>query len=475
MTAASTREARWAAFVRSRTQGAEPARAPRLFERVRWTVIFVAFLAYVFAITTYRLPIGNIAMMAGLLGVVLQPDQKRLPGLLVWFAAFIFWCAVGYVVSPYPDATRTGLIDLLKVWAVVLVAVNALRSPQQIRLFIVFFLGCFALYPLRGSLFNYFIYNSTVFGRAIWNYVYSNPNDLAALALLQLSMVASVLATERRGWVKRAAQVGAALLPLLVLMTQSRGGFLALLVFAATCAAGQWRRLRAAIGTANRARTIVFGIAIVAVVAFFAPDGVWQRVAGLQHLTTTERLDRVDREGSARQRYEIWKVAGKMIRTRPLTGVGIDAYPLAHESYARGEEFNRTAAGQRDTHSTVLNLVAETGIPGLLIWIGVVLSVVLPAERLRRRCKRQAPEKGLPLFYLEAGLVAFAAAGIFGSFAHLSFLYIHLGLLWALTQCVRGELEISRWPAPTETARHLRGLRELDMNQARVGAHPLAR
>ena len=31
------------------------------------------------------------------------------------------------------------------------------------------FLGCFAAYPARGTLVNYFIVRYTMFGRALWN------------------------------------------------------------------------------------------------------------------------------------------------------------------------------------------------------------------------------------------------------------------------------------------------------------------
>src|SRR5206468_8596566 len=105
------------------------------------------------------------------------------------------------------------------------------RTRPQLRFFCVFWLGCFALYPLRGAFFNYFLYQSKLFGRAIWNYIYSNPNDLAALAILQLAMVAALLSLERRGWAKWAGQVGVVLVPLLILMTQSRGAFIALALF----------------------------------------------------------------------------------------------------------------------------------------------------------------------------------------------------------------------------------------------------
>jgi O-antigen ligase len=381
-----------------------------------------------------------LGIIVGLIGLVLQSEPRRFPWMLAWFAAFILWCAVGYVTTPYPDRTWEGLTSLIKLWAIVLVAVNALRSRAQIRLFTIFFLACFALYPLRGAFENYLLYKYTTFGRAIWNHAFENPNDLAAIALLQLAMVAALLPLERRQWVRRAAQVGLVLLPLLILMTQSRAGFIALTLFALVCVTVQWRYLRTMMNAARRTRVIVTALVLVVAVSFFAPSGVWQRVEGLKHLTSTQQLRQVDAEGSARQRWEIWRVASKIISEHPLFGVGVTAYPLAHVVYARGEEFDPTANGERDTHSTIMHVLAETGYPGLIFFVGLVISVVVGADRVRRQSKRLAPQAAMHLFFLEVGLLAYFAAGIFGSFAYVAFLYVHLALLWVTADRTRREL-----------------------------------
>jgi O-antigen ligase len=413
----------------------------RLFADVQWTVPLVAYLAFIFAITSSRWPIGNIAIAAGLVGLAMNRRQLRIPNFLIWFAIFIGWSAIGYIRTPYPEPVWDRLVELVKVWAIVLVGVNALRSRPQIRLFTVFFLACFAFYPVRGALLNYFFYRETVAGRAVWVKIFSNPNDLAALLLLPLSMTAGILVTDRARWVKRAAQVGLAVIPMVILMTQSRGGVIALAVFIAFSIAGQWRQLRALLGARNRRRVIVAIVLVLVGVSIAAPNGVWERIAGLKHATTTADLREVDREGSARQRYEIARVAVKIIKENAVTGVGVGAYPFAHTRYARDEEFDPMAAGMRDTHDTYLNVLAESGIPGFIVFLGMVLSVGLSAERVRRRCRRESPRLAMPLDFLEIALFAFFIAGLFGSFASVTYLYIHLGFLWSCSVITERELE----------------------------------
>jgi len=391
--------------------------------RVVWTLIYVAFLGYIFAVTTFRLPIGEASMIAGLLGLLLQQERMRLPAILGWSLVFLGWCLLGYFRSPFPTAVWVNVVLLAKLCLIMLVAANALRSPGQVRFFMIFFLACYALFPVRGAIFNYFA-NYTLFGRALWNYTYDNPNDLAAITLLLLSVAAALLATERTRWIRWCAFAGLAVLPLLILMTQSRGGFVALCVFTAVAMFTQHRRRR----LQTAVIVVALGLAVVAV----APSGVWTRVKGLAQVTGN--LDNVDPEGSAKSRYEIWRVATTIIGDYPMTGVGWGAYPFAHANYAGLSGVDPSARGARDTHSTYLNVLAETGYLGLLLFLGLLWSVVHLAERARRLCRRVQPRLALQIMYLELGLLAFLVAGIFGSFAKLSFLYLHLVLLWAVTQ-----------------------------------------
>jgi O-antigen ligase len=143
----------------------------------------------------------------------------------------------------------------------------------------------------------------------------------------------------------------------------------------------------------------------------------------------------------------VWRVAwwlvpaGVMVAVKvgdqPVVGVGLGAYPLAHASYARDEEFDGRVRGLDDTHSTPLNVLAETGAPGLLLFSALLLTTVWKTERTRRACRAILPRSSTQLLYLEFGLAAFLVAGIFGSFAHLSFPYIHLALMYVAAEACR--------------------------------------
>jgi len=71
----------------------------------------VGFVAYVFVIMTYRLPIGTLAMVAALTGLVLQREALRVPAFLWLLLAWMAWAVLGYAVTRYPDVVHETLIE----------------------------------------------------------------------------------------------------------------------------------------------------------------------------------------------------------------------------------------------------------------------------------------------------------------------------------------------------------------------------
>jgi len=317
----------------------------------------------------------------------------------------------------------------VKLWLIALVAANALRTRAQVRFFLFFWLGCFALYPVRGALFNYYLYRETLFGRALWNYIFSNPNDLAAYCILQLSMAFGLYALEAKGPVRLASRLGLFVLPMVILLTKSRGAFLGFATFLLFVLWGQKRRGRA----------IGITIAVAAALLVVAPSGVLDRVFALKNIEKTGDVAAADEEGSAEQRYEIWKVARLIIRENPVVGVGLGAYPAEHQIASRQPQFKETARGRRDTHSTYFNLTAETGFIGLFIFVVSYLSVFVSVESTRRKLKKVRPSSAQALYALEVGAVGFFIAAIFGSMAHVSFLILHMVTMWSVAELMRRE------------------------------------
>ncbi len=399
------------------------------FQGVRWTVAFAALLGFLFVIVSYQIRIGTALMAVAIVGLLLERSRIRLPSFLVLFGLFVVWAWLGWDGS---SDVYDELIVMGKAWLIGIVVVSTLTDRRRLRLFVLAFLLFFALYPARGALFNYFLVGYSNRGRALWNFIYANPNDLAALALLQLSMAAALLATEPKGVYRKGAMAAAVVLPVLILLTQSRGAFIGLLAFGLLALSGGRRRARAL------AMLAVVGLSAMMVV----PNSAWERFGMLKSIARsgTESLATLEDLGSAEQRWQIWQASFRIISDHPLAGVGLGAYGRVQAVYS-------PELGRADTHSTYLNLAAEVGFPGLLLFLGVVALPLIHAERVRRRIKQVRPRSAEHLYLLELGLLGFLVAGIFASYARLTFLYLHLVILWSSAEVYRRDLQAVESPA----------------------------
>jgi O-antigen ligase len=426
------------------TLRARAIRASAELRRIEWTLPFVGFILYLFIVVTYKLPLTEVALGAALFGMLLS-GRIRVPALLVWFAVFVLWAGIGVVQSEYGDVARQAWIERAKLWVVMLIAVNAIRSRAQLRFALLFFLVSFAVFPARATLIMYALGNR-VYGRAVGPYTYANPNDLAAVCLLALAIALALFATERKRsitWFGSLASIGTLLM--ITLMTQSRGAFLGLTVMLTPYVLAKIRKQPKSL--------IGFALAGILVVAF-APAGVWERVGGLSKITSagSNNMRGVDEEGSAENRYLILQTAVRIVGDHPATGVGLGTYRLVNYQYA-------PELGKKDTHNTYLNLAAETGIPGALLFVAMMASLLRFTRRVRREAARVLPDAGQQLRFLELGMIGFLVAGIFGSYSYLNFPYVFMGFLYSCAEQLRTEVRAMHAAAAGVPPQPVRGRR----------------
>jgi len=385
---------------------------------VTWTPGFTALIIYLWTIHSYKLPIGFLVSVVLLASLILSGERIRCPAPVLLFGLFLGWATLGSLTSGYWSTVSERLQDYWKVWLIFLGAVNVLRTPSQIRAFLIAYLAIFALYPIRGILYNIAIREHHN-GRYAWNFIFSNPNDFATLTFPMFGLTVVALQSATKGWQRAAAAIGVLVLPVCVIFTQSRAGFLGIAVFAVLLL----------LRTRPNLRVIALVVVAAGAVAFFAPPEVWQRIGGMREMS----------DASAHDRSTIWKVAAVMISEHPMFGVGIGAYPLAHfdHSLLRLEWAN--VQGYWDTHSTWLCILAETGFPGLILYLAMLVSVFRRLTRARRLLPPAFEEWRLDLRYLEAGLAGYMVAASFGVYQSLPFIYVYLAFAWALAGVFESE------------------------------------
>jgi O-antigen ligase len=391
------------------------------------TLALFGLAIYLFCVHSFKLPIASVGIAIGLLGVLMNSKAITVPLPLVLMMAFLAWCGIGATTSQYQSVVSQSLIDYLKILLIFFVAINASKTTSQLGIFVGLWVLMFGLYPARGTYFN-FIARIGTFGRYGWNFSFSNYNDLAAYAILVLALSAFLLTSRFPKWVRNGALVSTAGLALLIVITQSRGAFVGLIV------AFGFMLVR----SRSRARLIRFGALAALGIVLAAPGAVWDRFRNMKYLLDTDTIGEADT--SAEQRYVIMQIAATIARENMVTGVGLGAYSDAHGQYAEERQEWVFGRGNRDAHNMYLNLAAETGIPGLTLFLSMLGSVLLRAMRTESALRARFPMEAEQLRILRFGLIAYLIAAIFGSFHRVSFLYLYLAVLWSAAQLFEQQL-----------------------------------
>jgi O-antigen ligase len=403
------------------------------------TLPWYGLAVFTFFFVTARLPnlFTEIAIYIALLGLLLRPNDLSFPPPLRWALVFLLWALVTALFSIAPEMATDAYIERLKALVIFFVVVNTVRTPQQLRLYILIILVAFVIYPARGTLQNY-VTGNRLFGRAIWNKMYSNPNDLGAITLLMLGLALAIASVKTQSTrIRRGATALVPVTLLIILLTQSRGVFIGLLVgFGPPLLA----RLR------KRPSATAPVLTALAVVALLVPAGAWQRLEGITKLTSVETIAQAHKpqstsggqaafylqvaDESAAQRFEILKTGLRIFASSPILGVGIGCYNEANARVA-------PSLGSRDAHNTYVGLAAEMGLPGLLLWVGLVGSVM--AQVRRRRAQLRADDHTIQVLWIERAVIGYLIAAIFASYAGLTMFYLLLGTLWAASNVLGHE------------------------------------
>ena len=196
-----------------------------------------------------------------------------------------------------------------------------------------------------------------------------DPNVLASVLLVGAILAFALATTQRRSPLLRLLVAGAGILCLAVLvLTFSRGGLIAL--GAAVLAAPLVSRHKAAI----IATGLLVLVCVVAYIGALAPAGAREHI--------------VANDGGS-GRTDIWKIGWRMVEAKPVIGIGVGNFQSSsiHYQIRPGAATVRTDLADNPSvaHNSFLELLAETGIVGLSLFLGVVLTALAAAFGATRK------------------------------------------------------------------------------------------
>lgn len=280
--------------------------------------------------------------------------------------------AVTIPFSIWPGGAFATFSDVyLKIVAIFVLMVHALRSPQRIeRMTWIILIACG--YLGFRAIFDYVRGVNLIEGGRVQGSVggiFRNPNDLALnlVSYLPIALFAMIEPTTVRkkifGAIIALLMIGA------IICTQSRSGTIGLMIVLAICAAHVLLR---------RPTLVLAGVLAIAVTVPFVPQSYFERMASI----TDESKDST---GSREARKILMTEAVQTFLRYPITGVGAGQF----KNYNPPERQELW----RETHNAVLQLATELGVFGPLIMLFLVGRGLLVVRRARVILRR-AVESG---------------------------------------------------------------------------------
>jgi O-antigen ligase len=326
--------------------------------RIAWVLL----LLFAFAIPwEYSLelgkPLGNIARLTGLalllvaIPATLQSGRLRTPGPMQWLVlAFYlcFCCTYFWTIDPLVtlDKMRGYFQEMMVVWLVWEFAESAGDLRALLRVYIA---GSWVLAVL--TLADFASADAMVNAQTRFAAAGQDPNDVARFLDMGFPLAALLLNSERR-WPWRLLAGGYLLLSLVaVLLTASRGGFLA--AVAALAGSG----LLLAKGHPRRVLAGILALPPVAGLLWFAvPRETFERLA-----TISQQLH----GGDLNQRLNIWSAGWYAFVRAPFFGTGAGSFVCA------------AGLAPIDTaHNTALSIAVTGGLCALFLAVAIVAAAV---------------------------------------------------------------------------------------------------
>ena len=315
-------------------------------------VTWVLFL-YGMSLLTVHLAYNAVPVLLALPGLVLlvrkkldfPPDLKRLFFIfLIFLTPIILSIVLGFSSLSYLDRPVRSLYYLLA-------AALIIKARPRFDLYLIgLALGQWALLILLlGQKLN------KVDRPAIW----SNPILVSEVAVGVFALLIAAWGWPR-GWKKTIALLGQACCLPIILITETRGTFLALLgvLFFTFLFMVAWQMLR------RRVAVILVAVLVIGSALVISQTSLGGRF--YEMMTNTHNYQTGEKFSSAGIRLELWKESWLLGAERPLTGYGnLGRMPRVRELIFQGK-LDSFVVGWGHSHSDYFEALATRGIPGLL-------------------------------------------------------------------------------------------------------------
>jgi putative inorganic carbon (HCO3(-)) transporter len=355
--------------------------------------------------TQYRL-VGLILAMVVVIPFVATPMDRRLHGIAALMFEGLSIVALTLLVSGSrwrldKDSVVTFFttgINLPALLFLGLCGVSTALSPikaYSLQEFLRVLAGCLVYFAVsyqfrHSNLLNRLVYTLIGVGAfaafyGFWQYahggsdmaagMFADHQTLGAFLMLILPFAAFTALTEKQRNRQLAALFAVVLVAAGLLVTQCRSAWVGSAVALATMSGLSWQIVKRERTRARKQDLIPsIGLCVAAVALFMLLSPQGDTIS-----THAATLQNVQGEHSFQAREQIWQGVVKMVVARPLTGFGLGLLPFYQYRYTHwGYPLSAAASAVPDltvsAHNIYLQVAAELGIPGLILWLAIPIT-----------------------------------------------------------------------------------------------------
>jgi probable O-glycosylation ligase (exosortase A-associated) len=246
-------------------------------------------------------------------------------------------------------------------------------------------------------------------------------NDFSLALCMALPLLIHIGATEQDKHLRRGIWLAAPLTAFTVIMTTSRGGFIAL---SAVMFMLVWR-------SRNRVAAFSLGGAALVIGLIFVPPKYYDR------LTTLTSKESIEADGSAMGRIAAWKTGVNMAVNNPLVGVGMNQFQANYNQY----KLERMES-PRVAHNAYIQVWAECGTPALVMYLFLIFFSLWRLRRLRKDALQKYNSSWIISYaaMFEVSMIAFIVGSTFLNRATFDLFYHFVAITVAFETIARREM-----------------------------------
>lgn len=345
---------------------------------------------------------------------IISREPKRIVWTVPSAALLAFWLFTGLTTlfALFPDQAQAKWIELTKIVAIDLVVTVALFTDRRrINTLIWVVVGSIGFFGVKGGI-GTLLTGGTIHIGAVDGSYFSDNNFLAAALLMTIPLMRYLQTVSTEKLMRWGLGLAIALCILGVLGTQSRGGFVGLIVVALMLFARSPKKL-----------VFSFGLIVILAGGITFMPASW-----------TERMQTIgsqDVDASVQSRFDSWAFAYDFVLEHPLAGGGFQAF--------RANVDPTSSVGYRSAHSIYFQVLGEHGFTGLIIYLVLVVSSFLFGMFTVRKI---GGDPGLVwarnlMHMVQISMFVFLVTGAFLSMAYFELFVFLIAVTIAVDQVVR--------------------------------------